>query len=104
MGGWRNKVNDKAGITVSQPIDQVERRVLAERCSLELKVTMPMLLDTIDDKVGHAYSGMPERLYLVDREGKVAYKGGRGPFGFKSGEMEQALVMLLMDQDESDRP
>src|SRR5262249_12899685 len=30
--------------------------------------------------------------------GKVAYKGGRGPFGFKAGEMEQALAMLLLDQ------
>ena len=40
--------------------------------------------------------------YVIDREGKVAYKSGRGPFGFKSGEMEQALVMTLLDQ--SSRP
>ncbi len=52
----------------------------------------------MDDRVGHAYSGMPDRLYLIDRGGRVAYKGGRGPFGFKSGELEQALVMLLLDQ------
>jgi alkylhydroperoxidase family enzyme len=52
----------------------------------------------MDDRVGHAYSGMPDRLYLIDREGRVAYKGGRGPFGFKSGELEQALVMQLLDQ------
>ena len=59
---------------------------------------MPLLVDGLDDRVGHAYSGMPDRLYVLDREGRVAYKGGRGPFGFKSGEMEQSLAMLLLDE------
>ena len=59
---------------------------------------MPMVVDSMDDRVGHAYSGMPDRLYVIDRGGKVAYKGGRGPFGFKPGEMEQALVMTLLDE------
>ena len=57
-----------------------------------------MVVDTMDDRVGHAYSGMPDRLYVIDRAGKVAYKGGRGPFGFKPGEMEQSLVMTLLDE------
>jgi alkylhydroperoxidase family enzyme len=54
----------------------------------------------MDDRVGHAYSGMPDRLYLIDRDGRVAYQGGRGPFGFKPGELEQSLVMLLLDEAE----
>jgi hypothetical protein len=40
---------------------------------------------------------MPARLYVIDRAGKVAYKSGRGPFGFRPDEMEQALVMTLLD-------
>jgi hypothetical protein len=58
---------------------------------------MPMVVDEMDDRVGHAYSAMPDRLYIVDRSGRVAYKAGRGPSGFKPEEMEQALMMLLMD-------
>jgi hypothetical protein len=38
---------------------------------------------------------MPSRLYLIDRQGKVAYKSGRGPFGFKPAELEQSLVLSL---------
>jgi hypothetical protein len=38
------------------------------------------------------------KLYLIDRHGRVAYKGGRGPFGFKVRELEQSLIMLLLDQ------
>ena len=60
--------------------------------------TMPLLVDGVDDKVGNAYSGMPGRLYVLDRKGKVAYKSGRGPYGFKAGEeLEQALVMALLE-------
>lgn len=85
------------GINIKQPRTFQERVGVAEKCCSALEITMPMLVDTLDDRVGHAYSGMPDRLYVIDRDGRVAYKGGRGPFGFKSGEMEQALAMLLLD-------
>jgi len=49
----------------------------------------------MDDRVGVLYSGTPSRLYLIDRQGKVAYKSGRGPFGFKPAELEQSLILLL---------
>jgi alkylhydroperoxidase family enzyme len=45
---------------------------------------------------------MPDRLYVIDRDGKVAYKGGRGPFGFKTNEMEQALLLTLVAQRDED--
>jgi hypothetical protein len=58
---------------------------------------MPLLVDDLDDRVGHAYSGMPDRLYVIGRDGRVVYKGGRGPFGFNAAEMEQSLVLHLVD-------
>jgi Iodothyronine deiodinase len=96
--GWRMTSNDKAGISIAQPREQAERVAVAERCCTSLVMTMPLLVDEPDDRVGHAYSGMPDRLYVVDREGRVAYKSGRGPFGFLPAEMEQALIMLLLDE------
>src|SRR5437879_7913374 len=90
--------NDRVGIIINQPRKRDERVAVAQRCCSSLEITMPVLVDEIDDRVGHAYSGMPDRLYVIDRDGRVAYKGGRGPFGFKSREMEQSLVMLLLDQ------
>ena len=56
-----------------------------------------MLVDTIDDKAGNLYSGMPGRLYVIDREGKVAFKSGRGPYLFKPSELEQSLILLLQE-------
>ncbi len=96
--GWLMESNTKVGVKVAQPQNFAERKAVAQQCYAKLKYSMPLLVDEINDPVGHAYSGMPARLYVIDADGKVTYKGGRGPFGFKSGEMEQALVMTLLDR------
>lgn len=96
--GWAMKSNEIVGVSVAQPQSTAERRTVAGQCYKVLKPSIPLLVDEIEDGVGHAYSGMPARLYVIDRDGKVAYKGGRGPFGFKAQEMEQALILSLMDQ------
>jgi hypothetical protein len=98
--GWRMESNDRVGISIAQPRTKKEREGVAARCCSALKMTMPLLVDEIDDRVGHAYSGMPDRLYVIGRDGRVVYKGGRGPFGFNAGEMEQALIMHLLDRKE----
>lgn len=89
--------NDEDGVEYAQPTSYEQRVTLANICHEKLKMSIPLLVDELDDRVGHAYSGMPSRLYVIDTEGKVAYKSGRGPFGFKPGEMEQSLVLLLMN-------
>ena len=96
--GWVMESNTKVGVKIVQPQNFAERKSVAQQCYAKLKYSMPLLVDEINDPVGNAYSGMPARLYVIDTDGKVTYKGGRGPFGFKSGEMEQALVMTLLDR------
>src|SRR5438105_3561560 len=95
--GWRMQSNDKAGVAVAQPITRKEREAVAAQCCDKMKMSVRLLVDEMDDRVGHLYSGMPDRLYLIDKAGRIAYKGGRGPFGFKPGELEQSIVMLLLD-------
>jgi alkylhydroperoxidase family enzyme len=96
--GWRMTSNDRAGIAIAQPSTSDEREAVAKQCCTLLEMSMPLLVDTMDDRVGHAYSGMPDRLYLIDRNGRVAYKSGRGPFGFKPGELEQSILMLRLEE------
>jgi hypothetical protein len=91
--------NVMAGINLKQPTSLEERTGVAEKCCKALKMTMPLLVDEMTDIVGHSYSGMPDRLYVVSKDGHIVYKGGRGPFGFKSGELEQSLLLLLMDDE-----
>ena len=89
--------NDKADICFPQPETYDERCDIARQCQKSLKMTVPLVVDGMDDRVGHLYSGMPDRLYVIGRDGRVVYKSGRGPFGFMPGELEQALVMHLID-------
>lgn len=96
--GWAMSSNEKVGVKVAQPTTYTERTAVAEQCAAKLNPKMPLLVDEIDDTVGNAYSGMPTRLYVIDTDGKVAYKSGRGPFGFRPEEMEQALVMLELSR------
>jgi len=99
--GWSMESNDRVGVALRQPRSYGERVEVARTCGKTLQFGFPMLVDSIDDAVGARYSGMPARLYLIDRDGKVAYKSGRGPFGFKPSELEQSLILLL-DQSKSD--
>src|SRR5262245_35332426 len=96
--GWCRR-KDAINSKIVQPRTYGERAEVAQSCCSALKLSMPMVVDSMDDRVGHAYSGMPDRLYLINKWGKVAYKGGRGPFGFKPAEMEQALILLLLDEN-----
>ena len=97
--GW--KVFNDAGVTIAARRRRPD--LVASECCQALGLSMPLLVDTIDDQVNRAYSGFPDRLYLIDRDGKVVYKGGRGPFGYKPRELEQSLLMLLLDEKLSNK-
>jgi hypothetical protein len=100
--GWRMESNDRVGAITAQPTSYTERVAVAQKCGKVLDLGFPMLVDTIDDAVGARFSGMPGRLYLIDREGKVAFKSGRGPYLFKPAELEQSLILLL-EEDAASR-
>lgn len=95
--GWWMVNNQKVGIDLSQPTSNEQRAEIALRCRKHLDLHLPFLVDDVGDTVGAKYSGMPNRLYVIDGEGRVAFKSGRGPFGFKPGEMEQSLIWLMHD-------
>lgn len=95
--GWAMESNDRVGVTLAQPTDYEARVKSAELCTSRLQLGLPVLVDTIDDAVGARYSGMPGRFYVLDGKGRVAYKSGRGPFGFKPAELEQSLILLLQE-------
>jgi type I thyroxine 5'-deiodinase len=73
------------------PRDYGERAAVAGACSRDLRVELPALVDAMDDSTERAYTAWPDRIYVVDREGKVAYKSEAGPFGFKTDLLADAL-------------
>jgi hypothetical protein len=96
--GWWSLHNQRMGIDLAQPTTDQQRCDVAGQCRQHLEMEMPFLVDSVADTVGATYSGMPNRLYLLDHEGRVVFKSGRGPFGFKPGELEQALIWQLSER------
>jgi len=89
--GRQSRANERQNILVKQPTTFVERVAVAKTMCRKLDLKMPPLIDNLDDKINRAYSAEPDRLYLVGVDGKIAYKGARGPSGFNPAELEQAI-------------
>ena len=77
------------------PKDIEQRAILATKCVSELKLSLPIVLDSMDGVAEEAYKGQPDRICIVDLDGKVAYYSKRGPRGFKPKEAAEALKNLL---------
>ena len=45
---------------------------------------MPCLVDDMNNTVDIAYAGWPERFFVIDKSGCIAYAGKQGPWGFKT--------------------
>jgi hypothetical protein len=81
---------------VEEPTTLEERNAVATQCSLDLGFDrFPTLVDGMDNAVARAYAAPPARLYVIDRDGKVAYKGGPGPFGLDPEAFEAAIKQAL---------
>ena len=58
-----------------------------------------MLIDDMKNSADSLYSGWPDRLFLVDTQGKIAFRGDRGPRGFIPSELESAIKKAVGDPD-----
>ena len=92
---WQLAVNERDEVVYANPKTIGERNDLAEACVRNLNVGFPAVVDRIDNAVEEAYTAWPDRLVVVDAEGKVAYKSGAGPFGFKPAGVKRTLEKLV---------
>lgn len=93
--GRQSQANVREGILIEDPKTLAAREEVARDFASQFKVSLPILVDTIDNKVDKAYSAKPDRIYVIDAKGKVAYKGGPGPRGFKVSDVPITLDKLL---------
>lgn len=88
-----NNIQDK--VVFASPKDEEERALVAGACITKLGIKIPAVLDEFGNSTERAYAGWPDRLYLIDGKGRVAYKAKPGPFGFKSEQLRAALGRLV---------
>jgi hypothetical protein len=93
--GWALTYNRRSGIGLEDPRSTEERTEVATSCALRMRTSIPVLIDEIDNEVARQYGGWPDRLYLVGKDGRIAFQGDPGPFGFKPEQLDQAIQAEL---------
>ena len=92
---WQMPVNVTEGVVYEQPKTLSARQSVASRCCSQMKLSMPCVVDELDNKVDNAYAAWPERFFIVDAAGRIAYAGNQGPWGFKPDEVTSWLRKYL---------
>ena len=87
--------NVRDGVIFTTPRTEGERLEIAESCVRRLGIRFPALIDGMDNSVERRYTGWPDRLMLIDIDGRLAFKTEPGPFGFEPSQLEAALLRLL---------
>jgi type I thyroxine 5'-deiodinase len=98
IDAWQMDVNVADDVLVATTKTDDERINAAGLCVTKLGIELPALVDGADDQVERAYTGWPDRLYVVGADGRIAYKSAAGPFGFKPAEVEATLKRLVAER------
>jgi len=96
--GWVLASNREQEIAVTDPTTREERVQVATACAVRLEIRMPVLIDQIDNETARQYGGWPDRLYLIGKDGRIAFQGEEGPSGFRPDELERAIQVELASQ------
>jgi type I thyroxine 5'-deiodinase len=85
------EANEKESVCYPQPRSTSGRVAIANDFIHRFHWEIPMLVDPIENPANQVYAGWPERLYVVDEQGRIAYKGDPGPFGYHPEEVVRWL-------------
>ena len=88
---WQLPANVRDGVLFASPRSEEERTSTALACVRKLDLRIPAVLDQMDNATERAYTAWPDRIYLIDRNGRVAFKSAPGPYGFSTADLALAL-------------
>ena len=93
--GWQVKANERDGVLLEAAKTFEQKDQHADACVRNLGIKFTTVVDNLDNKVELTYAGWPDRLYLIGKDGRIAWKGDPGPKGFKPPELETAIAAVL---------
>lgn len=104
--GWQLDANKRDRVLLAQAKSIDEKDSHATSCVRKLNIEFTTVLDGMDNRVELDYFGWPDRMYVVGRNGRIAWKGSPGPQGFRPAELEAAIrkELGLKSTNENDRP
>jgi len=89
---WQMKSNVKDDVCYAQPKTLEQRMAIANDFTKRFKYPLPFGVDDMSNAANDAYAAWPERFYIIDESGHIAYRGGMGPFNYKPSEVRDWLA------------
>jgi hypothetical protein len=91
---WQMKSNEKEkdDVCYAQPKTMEQRVAIANDFTKRFKFPVPFGIDEMTNGANDAYAAWPERLYIVNEDGRITYKGGNGPFKYDPKEVRAWLA------------
>jgi len=88
----KSNLKDKDDVCYAQPKTLEQRVMIANDFVKRFKFTLPFGIDDMSNAANDAYAAWPERIYIIDESGRIAYRGGIGPFNYKPEEARDWLA------------
>jgi hypothetical protein len=85
-------LKDKDDVCYAQPKTLEQRLAIANDFTKRFKFSLPFGIDDMSNAANDAYAAWPERLYIIDESGRIAYRGGIGPFNYNPIEVREWLA------------
>ena len=94
-GSWQSTINRREGIDLADPATFEQKRGYAASCVRKLKIPYTAVVDAFDSTTEKAYVAWPSRLYLVDKQGRVAFNSLLDELNFDAPALDSAIQSLI---------
>lgn len=98
------KSNLKDDVCYAQPKNLAGRVNIANDFIKRFHYPVPFGIDEMTNAANDAYSAWPERLYVIDEKGRIAYRGGMGPFNYNPMELRAWLAQRYGEVQHEEKP
>jgi hypothetical protein len=92
---WQSTINAREGVDLPPARDLAAKQSHAELCVRKLSLPFAVVVDGMDAAAEKAYEAWPSRVYLVDREGRVAFNSRLGELDFHPEDLDRAIREML---------
>jgi len=94
-GSWQSTINQHEGVYLADAGTFEQKRGYAASCVRKLKIAYTAAVDPLDNGTEKAYVAWPSRIYVVDKQGRVAFNSLLDELSFDAAHLEAALQLAM---------
>jgi tetratricopeptide (TPR) repeat protein len=94
-GSWQSTINQREGIDLADAATFEQKRGYAASCVRKLKIPYAAAVDPLNNATEKAYVAWPSRVYLIDKQGNVAFNTLLDELNFDASRLDSALQTAI---------